>query len=151
MPVRFAWFALGLALTVVSATGVNVWLARRQIRTRANDLWCATVWGIPAALAVSAALAVLTGLPALPAFLACWAAAILAALKLRDVTRSRRTLQGITAMSLLAVVAGHYAQHRDAFDNPVYPAVSISLLVVAIVFAWPAWRRARSLETSHAR
>lgn len=37
--VKLIYTILGLALTVVSVTGINIWLARRRHRDALNDLW----------------------------------------------------------------------------------------------------------------
>ena len=46
-PVKVAYAVLGLALTVVSVTGVNIWLARRKARDYLDDLWAGLVLGRP--------------------------------------------------------------------------------------------------------
>ncbi|MCJ2185125.1 PepSY domain-containing protein, partial [Novosphingobium sp. 1949] len=58
---RLAYGLLGLALCVVTSTGVTIWLARRRDRGRAapgfERVWSAVCWGQPAILAASGALA----------------------------------------------------------------------------------------------
>ena len=53
VPVKILYGLLGLSLTVISATGINIWLARRKTRDYLNDLWIGTIWGAPAALALT--------------------------------------------------------------------------------------------------
>ncbi|WP_114950731.1 PepSY-associated TM helix domain-containing protein [Sphingosinicella terrae] len=59
LPVKIAYFLLGLAVTVVSATGVHIWLGKRRRRglhePRLKAAWEGIVWGAPAALAVTLA------------------------------------------------------------------------------------------------
>lgn len=58
LPMKIAYVLLGLSLCVVVASGVNVWLLRRSQQgrpaTRAERIWIATVWGVPAAVAAAA-------------------------------------------------------------------------------------------------
>lgn len=58
VPVRIAYVLLGAALTFVAASGVGVWLERREERGRATPrlraAWRAWTRGTPAALAVAA-------------------------------------------------------------------------------------------------
>ena len=54
LPVKLAYIVLGLMLTVVCATGVNIWLGKRERRgyfePRLKAAWSALVWGAPALL-----------------------------------------------------------------------------------------------------
>jgi uncharacterized iron-regulated membrane protein len=58
LPVRIAYGLLGAALTLVSASGVSIWLARRRDRgrpaPRLERAWAGWTWGAPAALAAAA-------------------------------------------------------------------------------------------------
>lgn len=54
LPVKLAYIAFGLALTVICATGVYIWLGKRRRRGNAEPRltasWHAVVWGSPLAL-----------------------------------------------------------------------------------------------------
>ncbi|MGK2921683.1 MAG: PepSY-associated TM helix domain-containing protein [Methyloceanibacter sp.] len=77
-PIHFGWFGgmtvkivyglLGLALTIVTHTGVTIWLHRRREKGRPTPfwerIWAALAWSQPFALA-AAALVALTASPAL--------------------------------------------------------------------------------------
>jgi len=60
-PVRLAYGLLGLALCVVTSSGVTIWLARRRDRGRPapgwERVWAAVCWGQPVILAVTSILA----------------------------------------------------------------------------------------------
>ncbi|MFA7596347.1 MAG: PepSY-associated TM helix domain-containing protein [Novosphingobium sp.] len=57
LPVKIVYFLLGLALTVVVATGTSIWLGKRQRRGldnfRLRNAWHGVVWGIPLVLAAT--------------------------------------------------------------------------------------------------
>lgn len=57
LPVKIGYFVFGLALTAICATGVFIWLGKRQRRgidePRLRAAWHAIVWGIPLALAAT--------------------------------------------------------------------------------------------------
>lgn len=63
--VKIVYFALGLGLTYLAASGVNIWLARRRDKGRPapgwERAWGATVWGQPAAIAGAAVASLITG------------------------------------------------------------------------------------------
>lgn len=69
--VRIAYGLLGLALTVITAGGIGIWLARRRDAGRAaprtEALWLGVVWAVPLSLAV-AALGAFAGVPPTPVF-----------------------------------------------------------------------------------
>ncbi|MBO1254409.1 PepSY domain-containing protein [Alteromonas sp. 5E99-2] len=54
LPSKVLYFILGLMLTVVSATGINIWLNKRKTKDIVNYTWPAIVWGTPVALVMSA-------------------------------------------------------------------------------------------------
>lgn len=57
LPVKVAYAIFGLALTIVSATGVYMWLGKRRRRGIAEPrllaAWHGVIWGAPAALAIT--------------------------------------------------------------------------------------------------
>jgi len=63
--VKIVYFALGLGLTYLAASGVNIWLARRRDKGRPapvwERVWSATIWGQPAAIALAAVGSLITG------------------------------------------------------------------------------------------
>ena len=52
---KVLYLVLGLALTVVSVSGVNLWLAKRKKRDAINNIWVGLVWGTLIALSLTAA------------------------------------------------------------------------------------------------
>lgn len=72
--IKIVYFALGLGLTYLAASGVNIWLARRRDKGRPapgwERAWTATVWGQPAGIA-AAAIAGLVAADVVPA-IATW-------------------------------------------------------------------------------
>jgi uncharacterized iron-regulated membrane protein len=65
LPVKIAYAVFGLALTVVAATGVYIWLGKRRRRgidePRLHAAWSAVIWGAPAALALTLAVRLTAG------------------------------------------------------------------------------------------
>ncbi|MET1256655.1 PepSY-associated TM helix domain-containing protein [Aliikangiella maris] len=51
--VKIIYGVLGLALTVIATTGINIWLARRKYKTPLNRIWTAFVWGTPLTLSIT--------------------------------------------------------------------------------------------------
>lgn len=106
-PVQAIYLLLGLALTVVAATGVNIWLEKRRRHDWINDAWVGVVWGMPLGLTVSAFTQVILGIGSVAIFWLVMLAAIVAALSLRDVAVSRRWLQRVWSIALAMLLGGH--------------------------------------------
>ncbi|WP_086933984.1 PepSY-associated TM helix domain-containing protein [Agarilytica rhodophyticola] len=67
LAVRTLYIILGLALTIISVTGINLWLCKKQ-ENWLHRQWCALVWGIPISLGL-AAFASLLALPVIYLFI----------------------------------------------------------------------------------
>lgn len=120
VPVKILYALLGLSLTVISVTGINIWLARRRTRDYVNDLWIGTVWGAPAALALTAITEILLNVPSRALFWSGLIASIVWALRAKDPARARRDLCAVTAACLGVFVAGYLLK----FDTTRLPIVA---------------------------
>lgn len=138
--VKALYAVLGLALTVVSVTGVNVWLARRRGRDRLNDLWAGFVWGAPAALAVSAIAQIGFGIPPTLLFWLAIAGALGWAIRVGNENTSRWHLQIVTA-GLLTLLVGIYGVRFQAHALvPLSLSVNAVVLAVGAVLLWMGLR-----------
>ena len=127
-PIHFGWFGgtivkiayglLGLALTIVTHTGVTIWLHRRREKGNPTPfwerIWAALAWSQPFALAV-AALVALTAAPALilPSYLVCFGVALGIGYFSEDETACARILRLLSGLSLCAVGVVHIAMFRN--------------------------------------
>ncbi|WP_374525024.1 PepSY-associated TM helix domain-containing protein [Sphingopyxis sp.] len=107
LPVKFAYFGLGLALTVVVASGTSIWLGKRARRglhePRLRTLWDAVLWGTPLALALTFLARMLAGNAApLTAIFWLLAALIVLTAAMRPEPRPKQLLQRLFIASLLA-------------------------------------------------
>jgi uncharacterized iron-regulated membrane protein len=114
MPVRIAYGLLGIALCVVTSSGVTIWLARRRDRGRAapqwERIWAAICWGQPVILVLTAMLALrLPQAPLPPIWLGLTLVSVLVAGIATRVPGQRiaRGLRWALAVSLLVVALLH--------------------------------------------
>jgi uncharacterized iron-regulated membrane protein len=140
VPVRIAYGLLGLALCVVTSSGVTVWLARRRDKLRAvpqwERLWTAVAWGQPLIVALVALLALAGGGAVL---VWAWVAATIVLLVAAGISgvpamaaaRALRLALGAT-MVLVALV------HAIRFP-PEVTGMVVDVVVLA-GGAWLAWR-----------
>ncbi|QFU77354.1 PepSY domain-containing protein [Halioglobus maricola] len=134
-PTRIAWLALGLMLTIVSVTGVNIWLAKRGIDDWIPRAWTTFVWGAPLALAASAAGAVLLAIPALPLFLAVLVVAVLTACRGTGVSTLASELQWCTAAVLIVLAVAHLALHAPGENGAYLWAMNGGVFAAGLVMA----------------
>jgi hypothetical protein len=114
--VRIAYGLLGIALCIVTSSGVTIWLARRRDRGRPvpqwERIWAAICWGQPVILVLTAVLAF--ALPQAPLPLVWLGLTILSVLaagmaKALPGPRLSRGLQWALVAGLLAVALLHGA------------------------------------------
>ncbi|WP_395335495.1 PepSY-associated TM helix domain-containing protein [Novosphingobium sp. BL-8H] len=94
LPVRIAYGLLGLALCVVTSSGVTIWLARRRDRGRPapqwERIWAGVCWGQPVVLTLTAVLAlVVPASPLATVWLALTVVAIAASALARNLSGQR--------------------------------------------------------------
>lgn len=142
--VRIAYGLLGIALCVVTASGIHVWLARRRDKGRAaphwERVWASILWGQPAILALTAVVGVAA--PEMVEPVATWLwlgltiASVTAAAVLARLTDAgiRNMLRGATGGLLVVTVLVHLTRHGVSADGV---ALNIALTVLGMVLAWP--------------
>lgn len=108
LPVKIAYFVFGMMLTVVSATGVYIWLGKRRRRginePRLLAAWDAVVWGLPLALAVTLAARFLVGnaFPFAPVFWLIALGLLVACIAVAGRLPVRRLMQSSLGLTLVA-------------------------------------------------
>lgn len=149
-PIKLVYAVLGAGLTVVTTSGVAIWLARRRDKGRPapmwERIWIATVWSQPLAFGASAALAFIPAIPPL----ASWAIVTLLGLGAAFVWTApaaiSRRLRLASALCLGLAVIAHMAVWRGAAADPVAwitNAVAMLLAAGLVLSVWP--RTARPL------
>ena len=128
---KLCYVALGLALTVVSATGINVWLAKRKYRDALNLIWPGVVWGTPLALSVASSTQLIWHLPSIAVFWGVLVLAMSAGLLFKDEQRYQYWLQSLTGFVLLFLVAAYMLKFGSAAISAAGLPVSVVLVVMA--------------------
>ena len=127
---------MGFALTIISVTGINLWLAKRQKQDMLNQLWMGIVWGTPIAMAVAGIASLGVGLPPKPVFWAVLTAVLAGSLLQKTLVKTHLSLLKILTALLVLLPVTHFAVH--------YPDVLVlnSLVIDAafVVFAGCVWR-----------
>ena len=140
---KLLYFVLGMMLTVVSATGINIWLNKRKTTDVINLWWPTFVWGTPLILSVSALLNLFIHVR-LDLFI--WLGLVVAlaiAARQQNVQLWVVRLKQALAVSLLALVAAYTAKSGIAAFNIAALQLNIPLALFAIYLLLKGGRQAR--------
>ncbi|PHR05079.1 MAG: peptidase, partial [Erythrobacter sp.] len=147
LPVEVAYIVFGIALCVITSTGITLWLRKRSRKglptERIAAVWTVTVWGIPLALLAMAWLRFVGG-PDVPLVSAFWVLMLVGLLF--SVAQPQRVwdeqFRKAFGIALLASAFTHAVWFYDA-------AKAVLLLdAVMIAFGVAAWRPQLSLRRS---
>jgi len=128
---KLFYVVLGLSLTVVSATGINIWLEKRKYRDALNLIWPGVVWGMPLALVAASFTQAIFHLPSVAVFWSGMLVTMVAGLFVRDEVAYKRQLQTLTATALVVLVVAYGIKFgADAFSAAGLPG-SLVLLCLA--------------------
>ncbi|HVZ04071.1 PepSY-associated TM helix domain-containing protein [Hyphomicrobium sp.] len=162
-PLHFGWFdgiaakilyaVLGLALTIVTQSGVAIWLARRRDKGRPAErwerIWSGLVWGQPLALAITATAALFTGRALVLIYLAVTIADIVIAVSVSSASLVKKILQGLTAATLACVAGVHFYKWFAVASDPASYWIDAGLLVAAAIFLVLTFRTRRVTGPSY--
>ena len=127
---------MGFALTIISVTGINLWLAKRQKQDVLNQLWMGTVWGTPIAMVIAAIASLVIGLPTKPVFWFVLTAVLIGALLQKTLVKTHMSLLKILTALLVLLPVTHIVVHYP----DVLVANSLVIDTAFIVFAACVWR-----------
>jgi uncharacterized iron-regulated membrane protein len=141
-PVKLAYGVLGLGLTVVTFTGVTIWLARRRDKGRAvprwEKIWAAVGWGQPFALAMAAAISLYASEAAiLPTYLTATGLALLIAFLAPNARTTTAVLRVFAGLAIVGAATGHIAIWNGRASDSMGWIVDTVLLSIALAILWP--------------
>lgn len=149
-PLHFGWFGgiatkiiyglLGLALTVITQSGVAIWLARRRDKGRPvpvwERIWCAVVWGQVAALALTAIAALrFEETTVLVVYCGAVIGSLIFAILSKNDSSVRWMLQALSAASLGLLALLHTVTWWTRATDPAASYITAVVAVVAIILA----------------
>jgi len=143
--IKIVYFALGLGLTYLAASGVHIWLARRRDKGRPapgwERAWAATVWGQPAGIAAAAVagLAIASAPAAIAAWLVVSLIFLLAAIRLPATSLS--TLGRLATGALTLAAAATHLALRGGIGTADSMAWIVNLSLIAGGLFLLLWKR----------
>lgn len=150
--VKIVYFALGLGLTYLAASGVNIWLARRRDKGRPapgwERAWAATVWGQPAGIAAAALAALVAGtiVPTIATWLIVSLAFLLAAIRISAEKLS--AVGSVTTGALILLAAATHLALRGGIAAADGMAWIVNAALVAGGLFLILWARRRPVAAA---
>lgn len=160
-PLHFGWFGglaakilyaiLGLALTIVTQSGVAIWLARRRDKGRPAErwerVWSGLVWGQPLALAIVAVAALYVQDGLIAVYLTATIASLSISFVLWNAALVTKVLQALTGVALACVATLHFWKWRGLATDPASSWIDVGLLITAAVILILAVRTSYTART----
>ncbi len=144
LPIKLAYGFFGIVLAVIISAGVDVYLLRKRERGHAmhrlEAIWSAIVWGTPAALALTLAVALLSGGAGGTLATVFWITlvlAVVAAAMMADRTLVARAARAMTGILIIVCLAYHLAVHAESFGSPAALGVAFVGLLIGAAFLLP--------------
>jgi uncharacterized iron-regulated membrane protein len=146
-PLHFGWFGgfafkiiygiLGSALTIVTHSGITIWLARRREQGRPaphwEKIWTALAWSQPLAFATAALAIFAAGKTfAIPAYLATTIVCMLASQAASEAHMVSRAIRLLAGLTILAVVISHGCALWERMEDPAALWVSGAMTIIAL-------------------
>lgn len=162
-PLHFGWFAglpvkllyglLGLALTIVTHSGVAIWIARRRDKGRPvpgwERTWTAVIWGQPLGFATAAMAALLGGEGLLLGiYLGTLAVAGVVAWAAKDCAALSQLLRLACALAFVGAASVHAARWWGQAIDPVAWYVDGAIVLVAVALVLPLIARTFSARAA---
>lgn len=149
---KLLYVVLGLSLTVVSATGINIWLEKRKYRDALNLIWPGVVWGMPLAVAVASFTQVIWHVPSTGIFWGGMLVTMTAGLFMRerDEMQYKHRLQRLTTAVLLMLIAAYVVKFGIAALSAAGLPILLVLSSIAGLFIYQASEKRSHLNSVRA-
>ena len=138
--IQLLYIALGLSITVISVTGINLWLNKKE-EAWLHQQWLALVWGFPLGLTVAAAGSFLTLTPAyllLGVQLLC---CIYCKAGKQTNRTKRKVLISLLGISTLTLSLAHLFYFDNHYSSASIPVIDLLLFLLGILLIFPTlWR-----------
>lgn len=143
LPSKILYFILGMMLTVISATGINIWLAKRKSKDALNLLWPATVWGFPVALCTSAIVDLFLYAYSAWALWFSFSILLLVSFKYREPSQMKLHYKKLLLVSICTLVLVYSIK----FGTAAFSLAAMQLNIPLLIFAALLWISTSKVDT----
>lgn len=140
---KLMYFVLGLMLTVVAATGINIWLVKRKTRDALNLFWPALVWGTPLSLLICAWLDLIVETRLDLILWTVLVGCMIVSLRYDSETKLKRDIKLLLSICIIAFLISYTVMHSTAAMSIASLQINLPLLSFAC-YLMMSWRKQRS-------
>lgn len=129
--VKFLYFILGISLTYIAISGINIWLAKRKYKDAINHIWIGFVWGTPIALVLTAFTRFAFSYTSNSAFWFILIAACTYTAVIKSEQTSRLHLQCMLFTSSVILITTYSVKYGSHAFTPLPLTINASILIVS--------------------
>ena len=138
--VKLLYFVLGLALTIVSVSGVNLWLVKRKKYDAINYYWPGFVWGAPLSLLILAVSHFAIGYVENYMFWLVMTLAVVYYFRQKDELKARANLQFLTGLTGFSLVIVYAIRFEAAVLSTISLSINSAIVVGSLIMIIGYWR-----------
>lgn len=138
--VKVLYFVLGLALTIVSVSGVNLWLVKRKKYDAINYCWPGFVWGAPLSLLILAVSHFAIGYVENYMFWLVMTLAVVYSFRKKDELKARANLQFLTGLTGFLLVIVYAIRFEAAVLSTISLSINSAIVVGSLIMILGCWR-----------
>lgn len=132
--IKVIYAVMGLALTVISVSGINIWLQRRKKTDYINFAWVSFVWGTPLSLVTAALVGLFSSISMTVAFWAGLFVYLVYGLVIKNIQKTKYQFQFSIAVMIFAFLINYSIKYTIAAMSSAALGINISILLIAIIF-----------------
>lgn len=144
--IKVIYFILGLALTIVCVTGINIWLEKSQQSERVRSMWIGLVWGIPIGLTITALLSIIFNIAALIDFLLAIALTTATTAFINNEQKAKIATKLFLSGLLVSLAASHYFIYQNKSLMGAALWINILLILIGVLLALPIKSKIKTLK-----
>lgn len=133
LAVKVVYLILGLALTYISVSGINIWLNKRGKIDNTNFLWSGFIYGTPLALSMALLASIGLGLSAHYSFWLTLILSLVAAMLIKNVAMIRYSLVIATVTTLLITLTVYGLSYGKLILIPAITSINLSILFYVVL------------------
>lgn len=133
LAVKVVYLILGLALTYISVSGINIWLNKRGKIDNTNFLWSGFIYGTPLALSMALLASIGLGLSAHYSFWLTLMLSLVAAMLIKNVAMIRYSLVIATVTTLLITLTVYGLSYGKLILIPAITSINLSILFYVVL------------------
>jgi len=141
---KVIYFLLGLALTVISVSGINIWLTKRKRTDAINHCWVGFVWGTPIALIIPAITRFAIDVTHTAIFWFCLMGCCFYSFIVKNESRAKQHLLLVWLLCSACLSLTYFVKHGSNALAPLYLSINLLNVITPSILCARYWRQRSS-------